>query len=315
MAGVPAVVAMQFPISDQAAIAFTDCLYPRLAQGLPLDTAVGEARKAIRIADRSSLEWATPVLFMRTPDGKLFDFADAHAEQVPMQTTSEAIAANSAAATAHASTSDAREEPARPHRKIAYALAAGTLLAIASAAVLIGYFRPAPASVTAPTPAEHSRFLAAADAATVSAADIDAVEHRSLKAALEMKALAEEERREELDARLTELSGSTSDPRSGAAVTLYLAAQIDALRNYFEQRGLSEDNFLPALRAASESGDALATYWLAVRMRGELLARQDDGAIDSTDAQFTEYCDTLTQAADQGMNEVAEAQASADMCL
>lgn len=72
LAGVPSVIAMQFPIADTAAIAFTTNLYPRLVEGYPLDAAVNEARKAIRLADRSSLEWATPVLFMRTSAVQLF---------------------------------------------------------------------------------------------------------------------------------------------------------------------------------------------------------------------------------------------------
>lgn len=73
MAGVPAVVAMQFPISDAAAIEFAGTFYPRLVEGYPVDAAVAEARKAMRMADTESWEWATPVLFMRSKDGVLFD--------------------------------------------------------------------------------------------------------------------------------------------------------------------------------------------------------------------------------------------------
>lgn len=72
MAGVPAVVAMQFPISDGAALAFTECFYPQIARGVPVDASVAEGRKAIRVYDRKSMEWAIPVLFMRSPDGYLF---------------------------------------------------------------------------------------------------------------------------------------------------------------------------------------------------------------------------------------------------
>ena len=73
MAGVPAVVAMQFPISDRAAVEFSSAFYPRLVEGFPADAAVAEARKAIRMADPESWEWATPVLFMRSRDGALFE--------------------------------------------------------------------------------------------------------------------------------------------------------------------------------------------------------------------------------------------------
>jgi hypothetical protein len=70
-AGVPAVVAMQFPISDRAAISFADTFYQRIAQGFPVDAAVAEGRKALWGGDQS--EWATPVLFLRSSDGVLFE--------------------------------------------------------------------------------------------------------------------------------------------------------------------------------------------------------------------------------------------------
>lgn len=74
--GLPAVVAMQFPISDQAAIRFAEIFYRRLAAGDRVDTAVGEARRALHEDDPGSLEWVTPVLYMRTPDGRIFDLAE-----------------------------------------------------------------------------------------------------------------------------------------------------------------------------------------------------------------------------------------------
>jgi hypothetical protein len=72
--GVPAVVAMQFEISDRAAILFADELYTNLiGRQDPIDAAVGEARKAIYV-EIDRLEWATPVVFVRDPDVQLFDF-------------------------------------------------------------------------------------------------------------------------------------------------------------------------------------------------------------------------------------------------
>jgi hypothetical protein len=73
MAGIPAVVAMQFPITDKAAVSFAGTFYPRIVSGFPVDAAVAEGRKAIKLADSSTMEWATPVLFKRSPDGVLFD--------------------------------------------------------------------------------------------------------------------------------------------------------------------------------------------------------------------------------------------------
>jgi len=71
--GVPAVVAMQYEITDRAAIEFSQVFYEDIAHGLAVDTAVTEARKAISMSLGSSLEWGTPVLYMRAPDGVLFD--------------------------------------------------------------------------------------------------------------------------------------------------------------------------------------------------------------------------------------------------
>lgn len=63
--GMTAAVAMQFPISDEAAIRFSKNFYSRLAAGDPVDVAVSEARLAIRTAAPDSLEWATPVAYLR----------------------------------------------------------------------------------------------------------------------------------------------------------------------------------------------------------------------------------------------------------
>jgi hypothetical protein len=71
--GIPAVVAMQYEISDPAAIEFARTFYEQIAEGMPVDTAVAEARIAISMAIPNSLEWGTPVLFMRSPNGQLFD--------------------------------------------------------------------------------------------------------------------------------------------------------------------------------------------------------------------------------------------------
>ncbi len=71
---VPAVVAMQFPISDQAAIAFAQTFYERISQGLPVDAAVAEGRKVLYSGKQP--EWATPVLYLRSKDGVLFGSVD-----------------------------------------------------------------------------------------------------------------------------------------------------------------------------------------------------------------------------------------------
>jgi CHAT domain-containing protein len=84
--GVPAVVAMQFEISDDASIAFTEEFYRVLALGDPVDVALTQARVALRSV-RFALEWATPVLYMRSDEGRLFDLRRA----VPGEETPAAV--------------------------------------------------------------------------------------------------------------------------------------------------------------------------------------------------------------------------------
>ena len=69
--GVPAVIAMQFEISDPAALVFSQSLYQAIADGFPIDLAMVEARRAM-FAEGNEVEWATPVLYLRAPDGRVF---------------------------------------------------------------------------------------------------------------------------------------------------------------------------------------------------------------------------------------------------
>jgi hypothetical protein len=70
--GIPAVLAMQYEITDRAAVEFARAFYEALIDGTPVDAAVAEARKAISMAIGHTVEWATPVLYLRAPDGALF---------------------------------------------------------------------------------------------------------------------------------------------------------------------------------------------------------------------------------------------------
>ncbi len=71
--GIPAVIAMQFPIADTAAKIFAREFYTSLAGGQPIDAAVARSRLALKQdSQQDARAWATPVLFMRSADGKLF---------------------------------------------------------------------------------------------------------------------------------------------------------------------------------------------------------------------------------------------------
>ena len=70
--GVLSVIAMQQEISDRAAITFSHHFYSSIADGMPIDTSMSEARTAMHGELRNTLEWGIPVLYMRAPDGVLF---------------------------------------------------------------------------------------------------------------------------------------------------------------------------------------------------------------------------------------------------
>jgi parallel beta-helix repeat protein len=73
--GIPAVVAMQFEITDKAAIEFSHTFYAALADGYPVEAATAEARKTVKNSP-NPVEWATPVLYLRARDGHLFNFTE-----------------------------------------------------------------------------------------------------------------------------------------------------------------------------------------------------------------------------------------------
>ena len=83
--GIPAVIAMQRAITDRSAIQFSQEFYSALADGYPVDAALVEGRKAIS-GSGNSLEWATPVLYMRSPDGLLFDLQPVSQPPTPPKT-------------------------------------------------------------------------------------------------------------------------------------------------------------------------------------------------------------------------------------
>ena len=74
--GIPAVIAMQLEMTDESAILLSREFYTTLTDGYPIDTALSEARAAI-YTDVSPLEWAIPVLYMRSEDGSIFQIGTA----------------------------------------------------------------------------------------------------------------------------------------------------------------------------------------------------------------------------------------------
>ncbi|MBN1349383.1 tetratricopeptide repeat protein [candidate division KSB1 bacterium] len=65
----PAVIAMQFSITDDAGLLFAETLYPRLIEGQPLDVAVSASRRALLLSDEFQIQADAfaPVLFLSCP--------------------------------------------------------------------------------------------------------------------------------------------------------------------------------------------------------------------------------------------------------
>ncbi|HIO92639.1 MAG TPA: CHAT domain-containing protein [Leucothrix mucor] len=69
--GVPAVLAMQYVITDRSAIIFSETLYGALSRGSPIDTSLSMARLAI-YNQPNEIEFGTAALYMRAKSGRLF---------------------------------------------------------------------------------------------------------------------------------------------------------------------------------------------------------------------------------------------------
>jgi hypothetical protein len=71
--GISAVAAMQFAISDGAAISFAQGFYAAIANGRGVDEAARVGRISVMGSPDGTLEWVTPALYVRGGDTKLFN--------------------------------------------------------------------------------------------------------------------------------------------------------------------------------------------------------------------------------------------------
>jgi tetratricopeptide (TPR) repeat protein len=69
--GVPAVVVLQFEMTDQATELLAHDFYYALAHGYGVDAALQEVRQNL-FAKGNDVEWGTPVIYSISPDGRLF---------------------------------------------------------------------------------------------------------------------------------------------------------------------------------------------------------------------------------------------------
>jgi energy-coupling factor transporter ATP-binding protein EcfA2 len=80
--GIPAVIAMQFPVYDTVALKFAHPFYTALFAGEPIDRALTETRFVIYERNQES-SWAAPVFFSRSSDNRLIDPLDLLPDECP----------------------------------------------------------------------------------------------------------------------------------------------------------------------------------------------------------------------------------------
>ena len=70
--GISSVVVMQYEVSERSASAFARAFYSDIADGRSIDESLTSGRVAIRDTSQHTLEWLTPVLYLRGRDPRLF---------------------------------------------------------------------------------------------------------------------------------------------------------------------------------------------------------------------------------------------------
>ncbi|MFC8040961.1 CHAT domain-containing protein [Paenarthrobacter sp. NPDC057355] len=103
--GIGAVAAMQFAISDSAAIAFSHGFYAAIANGRTVDEAARIGRISVMASPDGTLEWVTPALYVRGGSTQLFTLKGAPRVPASVEsTTAAATLGGQAAVPAAAST-------------------------------------------------------------------------------------------------------------------------------------------------------------------------------------------------------------------
>jgi len=93
-AQIPAVVAQQFKVPEEATREFVTDFYRSLAIGLPIDACITEGRKAVmNSCGFDQADWGIPVFYTRTESGRLYDPPEITSAPAPMPIATAAPAA------------------------------------------------------------------------------------------------------------------------------------------------------------------------------------------------------------------------------
>jgi hypothetical protein len=67
--GIPAVIVMQYSVTDQSAMMLSEQLFSGICQGMPLDHALANARGALlRSGNEGLVDFGSPILYSDHPD-------------------------------------------------------------------------------------------------------------------------------------------------------------------------------------------------------------------------------------------------------
>jgi WD40 repeat protein len=121
--GFGAVVAMQYEITAPAAVEFTRGFYNAVARNRGVDVAVTDGRRAVLRLGRQTLEWVTPVLYLRGRNARLFTVSPPRggspASSAPAEAADRAAAPASQAAAPPAQGPAAGRDTAVPEKPAA----------------------------------------------------------------------------------------------------------------------------------------------------------------------------------------------------
>jgi len=160
-------------------------------------------------------------------------------------------------------------------------------------------------AVRLPNAQETERFFDLADAPAISQADVDSITEWTLQTALRGKlldTLGPREAAQQLEQQLGILS-RYGDARATVATLL---------GNAIREGRIGHSLLDASLISASDRGDAMASFFVAVAIRDSLRESDDIGSVSSKD--FTTYCERMSLSASQGWSEVATPYLQRDSC-
>jgi eukaryotic-like serine/threonine-protein kinase len=152
-----------------------------------------------------------------------------------------------------------------------------------------------------PTQSEYAMFLELDDRAALAPTDLDRLTEPTLQTALRSKALGADTA---VNALLEDLSSLAKHGDARAPVALLLAQSMRA-------GGFSPSLITDELRASSDAGDAMASFFLALAQRAALSQSTD---LTPANTAYRAYCVLLAKAETQGWQAVARPQRQMDRC-